>query len=218
MEALSYEHRQWSSNIIPKKEHVLQKTFYLHEYFANRDLPAKDRLQEVYMDESYIHEYYNCNDNSLWDPSDKQDLQINKAPTKRSCYYFAAAIQGPDPRVVQHKGLSKEWKASLVPGTVWAFCPQRKRAHTGDYHKVFHGQNFLDWWKNQLLPNLNQPSLIIMDNAAYHKVKFSTPKLTKMKKEDVQNWLQETKLMCQRVWLPWNSERRQRNTLKTMCQ
>ena len=40
----------------------------------------------------------------------------------------------------------------------------------GDYHKAFNGQNFLHWFEQRLLPALKQPSLIVLDNASYHKV------------------------------------------------
>eukprot|EP00977_Amphora_coffeiformis_P030312 scaffold46135_cov458-Amphora_coffeaeformis.AAC.1 len=56
-------------------------------------------------------------------------------------------------------------RGGVVAGTVWSFCPQQKKLHKGDYHKVFKSTNFLQWWRDQLLPNLKQPSLIIMDNA-----------------------------------------------------
>ena len=34
---------------------------------------------------------------------------------------------------------------------------------------MFNASNFLQWWEHQLLPNLTQPSLIIVDNAKYHR-------------------------------------------------
>ncbi|KAG7358046.1 hypothetical protein IV203_014633 [Nitzschia inconspicua] len=145
---------------------LLQKENYLRVFIANREAPAEERLREVYLDESYIHEHYHRNDDSLWDPIDDQDIPYSKAPAKGKRYCFAAAIQGPDPRVVQHDGLTKERKAGLVPNTLWAFCPQSRAANTGDYHKVFDGENIVNWWKTQLFPNLHQPSLIMMDNAS----------------------------------------------------
>ncbi|KAG7338657.1 hypothetical protein IV203_020721 [Nitzschia inconspicua] len=112
--------------------------------------PQRIRLREVYLGESYIHEHYHRNDDSLWDPNDDQDIQYSKAPAKGKRYCFAAAIQGPDPRVVQHDGgLAKERKAGLVPNTLWAYCPQSRGANTGDYHKFFDGENFVNWWKTR---------------------------------------------------------------------
>jgi hypothetical protein len=74
------------------------------------------------------------------------------------------------------------------PGTsliaaAWAFCPPQKQDHSGDYNKVFNGENFVTWWKNQSLPNLHQDSVIYLDTAKYHKVPAAdTPKAYKMKK------------------------------------
>ena len=49
----------------------------------------------------------------------------------------------------------------------------------------------MEWWKTQLLPNLHQPSLIMLDNAAYHKVKGAhVPKVGRMKKADLQEYLE----------------------------
>jgi transposase len=30
---------------------------------------------------------------------------------------------------------------------------------------------FLEWFKNQLMPALNNPSMVVLDNASYHNVK-----------------------------------------------
>ena len=57
---------------------ILRCHQYLTVFFTNRALPEEQRLQEVYMDESYIHEHYHCNDDSIWDPSDEQDIQQSK--------------------------------------------------------------------------------------------------------------------------------------------
>ncbi|KAG7356089.1 DDE superfamily endonuclease [Nitzschia inconspicua] len=190
LDALGFVGGMRSGNLVQTKSVLLQKENYLREFIANREAPAEDRLREVYLGESYVHEHYHRNDDSLWDPNDDQDIQYSKAPAKGKRYCFAAAIQGPDPRVVQHDGLAKERKAGLVPNSLWAFCPQGRGANTGDYHKVFDGENFVNWWKTQLLPNLHQPSLIMMDNASYHKFKSAAPKLGKMKKQDIKEWLQ----------------------------
>jgi hypothetical protein len=61
--------------------------------------------------------------------------------------------------------------AGLVPGSsIWAFSIQKKSDHQGDYHKVFHGDNYIASFRDQLIANLHQPSLIMLDNAAYHCV------------------------------------------------
>lgn len=39
-----------------------------------------------------------------------------------------------------------------------------------DYHGDMNGQMFRQWFTTQLLPNLKEPSVIVMDNASYHSV------------------------------------------------
>lgn len=96
-------------------------------------------------------------------------------------------FKAPNPRVFKFENVSREDVAAkedderrlsllaekdrggVVPGTVWTFCPQQgQKMPTGDYHNVFNSGKFLPWWKTQLLPNLSQPSLIIIDDAKYH--------------------------------------------------
>jgi hypothetical protein len=102
------------------------------------------------MDESYIHEHYHCNDDSICDPTDKQDVQIGKNPAKGRRYCFAAAFTGPNPKV--ENPTQAEDKAGLVPRTVWSFCPRQWKDHQGNYHEVFNGKIFVHHWSEQLLP------------------------------------------------------------------
>ena len=158
-------------------------------------------MREVYLDESYIHQHYHKNDDSCWDPNDEQDIQVGKAPAKGNRYCFLCAIQGPNPRVftpddsendrdarlldkLKLDQLGMADRGGIVDGSVWAFCPQQKKQHKGDYHKVFNAENFVQWWKDQLLPNLTQPSLIIMDNASYHKTYVDKYPTSKWRKAD----------------------------------
>ena len=62
------------------------------------------------------------------------------------------------------KNSGRSGGAGIVPGSVWMFCPQSTKDHFGDYHKVFTSDNYVKWFKSQLLPNLQDPSLIIIDN------------------------------------------------------
>ena len=43
---------------------------------------------------------------------------------------------------------------------------------TGDYHSEMNGANFMKWAQQQLLPNLDFPSAIVMNNASYHSTKM----------------------------------------------
>ncbi|XP_066981095.1 uncharacterized protein [Macrobrachium rosenbergii] len=41
---------------------------------------------------------------------------------------------------------------------------------SGDYHGEMNGEMFLRWLTTQLLPLLEEPSVLVMDNAPYHSI------------------------------------------------
>ena len=45
------------------------------------------------------------------------------------------------------------------------------RSKDGDYHQEMNSVVFLEWFENQLMPALKNPSLDVLDNASYHNVK-----------------------------------------------
>jgi hypothetical protein len=56
-------------------------------------------------------------------------------------------------------------KDGWVPEAKLVFKSSRK---TGDYHGNLNQKLFTKWFRNQLLPNIPENSLIVMDNASYH--------------------------------------------------
>lgn len=202
LERNEYRRGRRTGNIVMKEQIALQRDVYLKAFFANRSSPAEERLREVYLDESYIHQHYKKNNDSLWDPNDDQDVQFGKEQHKGNRYCFLCAIQGPNPRVFEPtdttcqdeeaklldkltlSSLPKHDRGGIVTNSVWTFSPQQKKMHKGDYHKVFNAKNFIQWWTDQLMPNLKQPSLIIMDNAGYHKTYPEEYPTSKSKKAD----------------------------------
>ena len=59
----------------------------------------------------------------------------------------------------------------------------------GDYGKQINAEVFEDWFRNQLLPNIAQNSVIIMDNASYHcRLLEEEPKVS-WQKSEIQEWL-----------------------------
>jgi transposase len=45
------------------------------------------------------------------------------------------------------------------------------KSKNGDYHQEMNSVVFLEWFENQLMPALKNPSLFVLDNASYHNVK-----------------------------------------------
>jgi len=97
-------------------------------------------------------------------------------------------MQGEDPTIRSGVRRTEEQQAGIVPDSIWIFQGKNVK----DYHGTFNNTTFLDWFTNKLLPNLRQPSLIIMDNAAYHKSPpIDAPKVKKMKVAEIKRYLDE---------------------------
>jgi hypothetical protein len=45
------------------------------------------------------------------------------------------------------------------------------KSKEGDYHQEMNSFVFLDWFENQLMPAMKNPSLFVLANASYHNVK-----------------------------------------------
>lgn len=78
----------------------------------------------------------------------------------------------------------------FIPGCQLLFRSKK----TSEYHEEMNHETFLNWFKNTLLPSLEKPSVIILDNAPYHSVlKDKAPNLSS-RKEDIVQWLREHKV------------------------
>ncbi|XP_072403344.1 uncharacterized protein [Diabrotica undecimpunctata] len=60
---------------------------------------------------------------------------------------------------------------------------------SGDYHDSMNSDNFEKWFVHQLLPNLEEPSLIIMDNASYHSTLLEKIPNASWTKHSLIEWL-----------------------------
>ena len=67
--------------------------------------------------------------------------------------------------IVLHAGTRSE---GLIDGCDLVFLAKSK---DGDYHQEMNSVVFLEWFENQLMPALKNPSLVVLDNASYHNVK-----------------------------------------------
>jgi len=76
---------------------------------------------------------------------------------------------------------------------------QAKRK-TGDYHGQMDYDNFSKWFKERLLPNVPDNSIIIMDNASYHNATEENrfPK-SNARKEKLRQWLDDNEI-------PWGED------------
>lgn len=62
---------------------------------------------------------------------------------------------------------------------------------SGDYHSEMNSTVFEKWLKEDLLPNLEEPSMIVLDNASYHSRQANKVPTQSSSKEEMKNWLKE---------------------------
>ena len=46
----------------------------------------------------------------------------------------------------------------------------KAKSADGDYDQEMNGDCYLNWFEHQLLPALNNPTVIVQDNAPYHNI------------------------------------------------
>lgn len=68
---------------------------------------------------------------------------------------------------------------------------ERSTRRLADYHRNWTGQSYLRWFTTQLLPNVPPRSLIVMDNARYHRWLGLPKSISCMKKAELIDWLRE---------------------------
>ncbi|XP_045112603.1 uncharacterized protein LOC123505423 isoform X2 [Portunus trituberculatus] len=90
--------------------------------------------------------------------------------------------------VIVHAGGEK----GFVSGGLHVFKPQIN--NRGHYKDMVTPQCFQIWFKDQLLPNIPNNSLIIMDSAHWHSNIVNKVPNTNMKKNSIIQWLQENNI------------------------
>ena len=164
-----------TSEVRVKESYILWRNRYIMRLLKNRALLQNELYLEVYVDESYILHHYLVHTDSVFDPTDV-NYKEPQVKQKGRRYCICVAISGGGSNNIY----------GLVPGSVWCCSPQSKEGHKGEYHRNFNSTNFTSWFRNQLLPNLHEPSLIVLDNASYHSHRpLSTPNSTKLRKCEV---------------------------------
>jgi transposase len=161
---------------LKEKDHVVvARQRYLRTIRNNRSLDGGIVRPEVYIDESYINKNHSCD--FTWYV--KEDGPWIQKPT------------GKGERLIIMNAITKD---GWVPGAKNVFKSTRK---TGDYHGQMNAEQFQKWFSEMLLTNIPSNSIIVMDNASYHKAltEDSAPIATSSK-EKIRNWLEKNDIPC----------------------
>ncbi|CAF4950611.1 unnamed protein product [Pieris macdunnoughi] len=84
-----------------------------------------------------------------------------------------------------------------------------------DYRDDINRNYFMKWMEETLIPNLTEPSVIVMDNASYHVTQINKPPTMSSLKADIQKWLTEYDIpLC--LNLIWHLKIKLRNSEETL--
>jgi transposase len=136
-----------SQHLKEKDPVVAARYRYLREKRGKRQGDEVIR-PEVYLDESYVNKNHSNDFIWYWD----DDGPWVQKPTGKG-----------ERLIIMHAMTKNGW----LP-TAKVVCKSTRK--TGDYHGQMHHELFSKWFREQLLPNIPQNSLIMMDNAPYHNV------------------------------------------------
>ena len=152
----------------PNVQENLRK--FLETFMENRKLPKEERLEEIYIDETFVNEVHA---RSICWTKKKGPCGIVRpaASYQRVCIVGAVSRDGwtacdyndmTDALIESENGNRFSYK------TIMYFKVRNQEYE--DYHKHFNKEIFIDYFENNCLNNLPTPSVMIMDRVSYHTV------------------------------------------------
>ncbi len=166
-----------SQHLKEKDEIIALRQQYLRRMRLNRDNQGAPIKSEIYLDESYVNK--NHSNDFIWYFG--EDGPWVQKPT------------GKGERLIIINAISSN---GWVKNAKLVFQSTRK---TGDYHGQMNAPLFQKWFSEKLMPNIPSNSLIIMDNAPYHKTLSSlSPPTASCTKERIFTWLIANQIPCEK--------------------
>lgn len=87
--------------------------------------------------------------------------------------------------IICHAGCAKY---GFLQEAKWVF--RAVKSKNDDYHSEMNAEGFTEWFKKLLL-GLEEPSIIVMDNASYHSQQINLVPTSSTRKSEIQEWLRE---------------------------
>ena len=167
LKLLKHFGKDCSRRYLCEKMRIVQQTVvFLRKYMENYD---SNLWRVVFIDETWV--FSNGSVRKSW-----QNLPKKSVKSTVGKRFF-----------ILHTGTS----VGFIPGASLIFSTTNKSM---DYHNNMNCDNFEEWIQQQLLPNLEEPSLILMDNASYHTRQLNKQPTCQWKKHDIAEWLTENNI------------------------
>ena len=161
----SYKKKDSKQFLYEQRNILEQRDTYLQQIRQLR----QQNVNLVYTDETWVNAHHN-NDYVWVDIDGKGGWKVPSGKGERLIVLHAGGVNG--------------WveEADLV---------FKSKTNSADYHDEMNSEYFLEWMTEKLLPTLDEPSVIILDNASYHNKQRDKPPTTQNKKGEIQEWLDE---------------------------
>lgn len=161
--------------LIEKTNIASMRLQFLRGYMNHLNNPLR---QVVFMDETWI--YSKGNPGKSW--QDKDVKSVRKP-------------EGYDGKrfIIVHGGT----KSGFINNASLLFASKSQKE---DYHGEMNGEMFMKWVNEHLINNLEEPSLIIMDNAPYHSVLVEKMPSSSWTKGSIAAWLTENNIKYDPSW------------------
>lgn len=138
-----------------------------HTYLRNIRRLRQENRNLIYTDETWVNAHHN--NEYIW--IDRDGTGGWKVPSGKG-----------QRLIILHAGGVEGW----VDGADLVF---RSKTNSADYHDEMNSEHYMEWLTEQLLPRLEGPSVIILDNASYHNKQKDKPPTSKDRKDDIKAWL-----------------------------
>lgn len=154
--------RNQRSILKERSDIVVWRESYLDEIKEARD----KNMPLVYLDETYIHT--SLNHAKCWQSENEPGVSKSVSTGKR---YIIVHAGGP---------------SGFVPNALLIYNDKEKKA---DYHDSMNRKKFKKWVLQKLIPNLSEPTCVIMDNARYHSFQINKAPTSNDRKHIIAEWL-----------------------------
>lgn len=138
------------------------------KYLRQVRLHRQEKRPIVYMDETYFHS--SSSTDKSWTDGESTGLKKPVSKGQRVIVVHAGGEMG------------------FVPNALLMFKSGLK---TGDYHDDMNKKNYEKWLREKLIPNLNPNSVIVIDNAPYHREQINPAPTSCSRKSEMIAWLSE---------------------------
>ncbi|KAL5007367.1 hypothetical protein ScPMuIL_016173 [Solemya velum] len=173
-----YHHKKHGRRFLKETPKIVaDRHSYLRKIRAYREAG----YQVVYLDETWVNSNHTCP--GEWSENRKCPISVLR-PDCQECGRHIPSGKGSR-LIVLDAGSSR---TGFIPDVGLVF---ESKTNSQDYHDEMNSKHFLDWFTNTLMPALDSPSVIVMDNAPYHntKTKESAFPKTCSTKGDICTWL-----------------------------